>query len=197
MNWIQDLQNVDIYLIDQILKDRITENDRILDAGCGKGRNLRPFIENKFDFVGFDPDEERIALLKETYPEDEHRFIVSTIESFNTSQKFNFIICNAVLHFAKNEVQFDDQFSKLIVLLDKGGILFIRMTTTIGMDITETGVHQLPDETTRFLITRKKIDSLLNKHDLEIVEPVKSTLVEDLRSMTTMVFQKNVPDKND
>lgn len=197
MNWIQDLQNVDIYLIDQILKDRITENDRILDAGCGKGRNLRPFIENKFNFVGFDPDEERIALLKETYPEDEHRFIVSTIESFNTSQKFNFIICNAVLHFAKNEVQFDDQFSKLIVLLDKGGILFIRMTTTIGMDITETGVHQLPDETTRFLITRKKIDSLLNKHDLEIVEPVKSTLVEDLRSMTTMVFQKNVPDKND
>lgn len=197
MNWIQDLQNVDIYLIDQILKDRITENDRILDAGCGKGRNLRPFIENKFDFVGFDPDEERIALLKETYPEDEHRFIVSTIESFNTSQKFNFIICNAVLHFAKNEVQFDDQFSKLIALLDKGGILFIRMTTTIGMDITETGVHQLPDETTRFLITRKKIDSLLNKHDLEIVEPVKSTLVEDLRSMTTMVFQKNVPDKND
>lgn len=190
MNWIENLQNVDIYLIDQILKGRISKNDLILDAGCGKGRNLRLFIENKFDFIGFDPDEERIALLKETYPEDEHRFVVSTIESFNTSQKFNFIICNAVLHFSKNEMQFDEQFSKLVDLLDEGGILFIRMTTTLGMNFTATGLHQLPDETTRFLITREKIDRLIKEHGLELIDPVKSTLVEDLRSMTTIVAEK-------
>lgn len=190
MNWTEDLQNVDIYLIDQILKGRISKKDRILDAGCGKGRNLRPFIENKFDFIGFDPDEERITLLKETYPEDEHRFIVSTIESYNASQKFNFIICNAVLHFAENEAQFDQQFAKLADLLTASGILFIRMTTTIGMNFIETGVHQIPDETTRFLITREKIDELLEKHGLELIDPVKSTLVENLRSMTTIVAVK-------
>lgn len=190
MNWIENLQNVDIYLIDQILKGRISKNDLILDAGCGKGRNLRPFIENKFDFIGFDPDEERITLLKESYPEVEYRFVASNIESFNSSQKFNFIICNAVLHFAENESQFDQQFARLAELLAVSGILFIRMTTTIGMNFSETGVHQLPDETTRFLITRKKIDGLLKEHGLELIDPVKSTLVEDLRSMTTIVAQK-------
>jgi 2-polyprenyl-3-methyl-5-hydroxy-6-metoxy-1,4-benzoquinol methylase len=190
MNWIENLQNVDIYLIDQILKGRISKNDRILDAGCGKGRNLRPFIENKFDFIGFDPNEERIALLKETYPADQRRFILATIESFYTSHKFNFIICNAVLHFAKNETEFDEQFSKLVDLLDEGGILFIRMTTTIGMNYSETGVHHLSDETTRFLITREKIDTLLTVSGLELIDPVKSTLVEDLRSMTTIVARK-------
>ena len=32
--------NTDIYLIDQIMKNRYNQQDKILDAGCGNGRNL-------------------------------------------------------------------------------------------------------------------------------------------------------------
>jgi trans-aconitate methyltransferase len=192
MNWMQDLENVDVYLIDQLLKRRIDASDRILDAGCGKGRNLRPFIDNDFDFIGFDPDPERISTLIEAYPEVQDSFVVSSIESFKPKQKFNFIICNAVLHFAQDETQFDHQFEKLISFLEENGILFIRMTTTIGLPLNKTGTYQLPDETERFLITRTKIDELLNQYKLELLDPVKSTLVEQLRSMSTIVMQKTV-----
>jgi len=37
------INGTDIYLLDQILKDRYETGDKILDAGCGKGRNLKWF----------------------------------------------------------------------------------------------------------------------------------------------------------
>ncbi|MDX1578091.1 MAG: class I SAM-dependent methyltransferase, partial [Gemmatimonadota bacterium] len=32
--------DLDIYLFDQLLRGRITPDMRVLDAGCGNGRNL-------------------------------------------------------------------------------------------------------------------------------------------------------------
>jgi SAM-dependent methyltransferase len=49
--------NTDIYLLDQIIKDRYNQNDLILDAGCGNGRNLHWFFLNKIDCFAIDRDE--------------------------------------------------------------------------------------------------------------------------------------------
>lgn len=192
MNWIKDLQGVDIYLIDQFLKGRINNNMRVLDAGCGKGRNLKPFLENEFDFIGIDPDLNSIELLKQTYPQFDLKFIHSTIETFDQQNKFDLIICNAVLHFANDHDHFNRMFTNLINLLDPEGILFIRMTSDIGMNLlpTQNGVHHLPDGTDRYLITRQRISELCSEHDLTLLDPVKSTLVENLRSMTTIILGK-------
>lgn len=193
MKWKEELQGVDIYLIDQILKGRIKPKDRILDAGCGKGRNLRPFIEENYSFVGIDPEMDRIQYLSEKYPQHSRQFIESSIEDFEDDEGFNVILCNAVLHFAENDSHFEQLFSKLIRLLKPDGILFIRMTSNIGLDPTlfpDTGVYQLPDNTSRYLITRGRITELLKEYNLELLDPVKSTVVEHLRSMTTAVFQK-------
>lgn len=193
MKWKEELQGVDIYLIDQILKGRIKPEDRILDAGCGKGRNLRPFIEENYSFVGIDPEMDRIQYLSEKYPQHSRQFIESSIEDFEDDDGFNVILCNAVLHFAENDSHFEQLFSKLICLLKPDGILFIRMTSNIGLDPTlfpDTGVYQLPDNTSRYLITRERITELLKEYNLELLDPVKSTVVEHLRSMTTAVFQK-------
>lgn len=193
MKWKEELQGVDIYLIDQILKERIKPEDRILDAGCGKGRNLRPFIEENYSFVGIDPEMDRIQYLSEKYPQHSRQFIESSIEDFEDDEGFNVILCNAVLHFAENDSHFKQLFSKLIRLLKPEGILFIRMTSNIGLDPTlfpDTGVYQLPDNTSRYLITMDRITELLKEYNLELLDPVKSTVVEHLRSMTTAVFQK-------
>jgi len=85
-------------------------------------------------------------------------------------------------------------FASLSKALAKNGILFIRMTSDIGISLESKGhegVFNLPDDSRRYLITRAKVDDLLSEFSLSLLEPVKTVKVEDLRSMTTLVFLKN------
>lgn len=193
MEWLTAIDNVDIYLIDQLMKGRVQPNDRILDAGCGRGRNLRLFLENGFDCVGIDPNGKAIEQLRQKYPDHQERFILSSIEDYKDADGFDFIVCNAVLHFATDHAHFDRQFTSLVGLLRPSGTLFIRMTSTVGFDVpavSPTGVYDLPDGTRRYLITREQITDLCNRHGLQLLDPVKSTSVDNLRSMATLVFGK-------
>lgn len=105
MHKLESIANTDIYLIDQILKNRFHKNDRILDAGCGSGRNLSYFLNHDFDIYGIDSDKEIISKLQHQY--GRKRFMVANIESlpFNDNE-FNFTICNAVLHFSESKISF-------------------------------------------------------------------------------------------
>ena len=64
----QDLQQqfggIDIYLFDQLLKGRITSEMRVLDAGCGSGRNLIYFFRSGFNTSGVDQSSEAIAQIQ-------------------------------------------------------------------------------------------------------------------------------------
>src|SRR6185295_15437999 len=55
---------IDIYLFDQLLKKRITPGMRILDAGCGSGRNLIYFLKSGYEVFGVDQSEEAIAQMR-------------------------------------------------------------------------------------------------------------------------------------
>src|SRR6185437_15471445 len=47
---------IDIYVFDQLLKGRIATGMRILDAGCGSGRNLIYFLREGYEVYAIDPD---------------------------------------------------------------------------------------------------------------------------------------------
>ena len=47
---------IDIYLFDQIIKGRFDHRRRVLDAGCGDGRNLVYFLRRGFTCFGVDQD---------------------------------------------------------------------------------------------------------------------------------------------
>lgn len=192
MRSLNTLHNVDVYLLDQALKNRLNASSKVLDAGCGSGRHFAWLASEGLDISGFDPNSHAISALREAWPRYASALHVSTIEQFESTEKFEFIICNAVLHFAESHQAFNEQFTRLVQLMAPGGILFIRMTTDIGMDdsltINEKGICNLPDTTVRYLITRQQIDELLKEHGLRLVEPVKTVLVEQLRSMSVLVF---------
>ena len=194
MKELDALQGIDVYLIDQLMKGRIPQNSKILDAGCGGGRNIHYLIHNNFDVTGIDENPEAIELLRSTYPEIKEKFLRSSLENFESDERYDFIICNAVLHFARDHQHFTQMFSSLIGALGKNGILFVRMTSDIGLPthlVGKDGVFDLPDESTRYLITRSQVDCLISEYSLSLLEPVKTVKVEDLRSMTTLVFEKN------
>jgi 2-polyprenyl-3-methyl-5-hydroxy-6-metoxy-1,4-benzoquinol methylase len=194
MKYIRELGNVDVYVIDQLLKGAIHNKLRLLDAGCGSGRNFSYFANNNFNITGIDPIEEHIRNLKSQFPNLNNQLSPSSIEDFLPKQSFDYIICNAVLHFAQNHDHFDQMFEKLLSFLEKDGTLFIRMTTDHGLDNLahrDTGVHDLPDGSTRYLINRKKISELCDRHQVSLVAPFKTVLVEDWRSMATIVLKRN------
>lgn len=189
------IENVDIYLLDQILKGVYVENDCILDAGCGHGRNLKWFYDNNYNVHGVDADAERIAYIKERYAKCEDQFSVACLEELPYEDAFfDHVICSAVLHFAKDESHFFAMFHELLRVLKPGGTLFIRVASSFGIEdeIVEQskGVYLLPDESHRFLLTPSILAQLLGNSEVSLLAPVKTVLVHDLRCMTTLMLAK-------
>lgn len=192
---IPAIQGLDIYLLDQILKKRFDMSDRILDAGCGRGRNMGWFAKNGFKIEGCDLYEEALYDAQVATGLSSTVFKRAALEQLPyENESFNAIICSAVLHFAQSEVHFKKMVAELVRVLKPHGILFIRMTSDFGLPknykALGDGRYLLADGSERFLLTERLFFQMKKEHQLFQIEPVKSTLVEELRSMTTLVMQK-------
>tara|TARA_R110001632_G_scaffold194733_3_gene316202 strand:- start:10880 stop:11467 length:588 start_codon:yes stop_codon:yes gene_type:complete len=191
-NIFEELGNMDIYLLDQLMKGRYHPDDNILDAGCGEGRNLKWFYANNFKISGIDTDKERLKHAKFLYPKSATNFQVGNLDALPFGENaFNHVICSAVLHFAQSESHFFTMFSELIRVLKPKGTLLIRMASNIGLDgntpyLKESKTNRMGS----YYLTRESISKLKNNYNFEFIEPIKTTNVEDKRAMTTLVIQK-------
>jgi tellurite methyltransferase len=190
--------NTDIYLIDQILKGTYNGGGKLLDAGCGGGRNISWFaLQPNFDIYAIDTERDSITRLLQVYPsfkQDQVKCI--PLQSLPFSDTFfDHIICSAVLHFAPNKEVFLQMFSELNRVLKSGGSLFIRIASDIGIENKIVpiggGRFSLPDGTDRFLLTKPLLEEILNSFPMTLSEPVKTTNVQDIRCMTTLVMIKS------
>ena len=177
--------NVDIYLLDQILKGTFDNSRRILDAGCGEGRNLQYFVNNRLDVYGVDINPMAIKMARMTYkniPFDQ--FLVENLTALpHKDGYFDSVICMAVLHFATNEKEFKLMLSELSRVLKSGGQLLIRMATDVGLTRVDNGPFN-------FLLEGSKIDVTFAQAGLFLSEPWKSVVVEGKRSMGTFLLNK-------
>jgi SAM-dependent methyltransferase len=196
------LGNVDIYLLDQILKGRFGKKMKILDAGCGEGRNSVYFINAGYQVFGIDQNDlaiQYIRFLSKSLDTqyDSHRFQVARLEDIPFhSGAFDAVISSAVLHFATDKANFWEMINEVLRVLKPGGILWFRMTTGFGgifeasQDLGD-GRFLLPDGSERFLIDQDAIDQLLAK-GLRFLETPKSVLVHGQRAMGVFVLEKNL-----
>jgi ubiquinone/menaquinone biosynthesis C-methylase UbiE len=189
--------DTDIYLLDQIMKDRYDLNNKILDAGCGNGRNLHWFLLNNISIYGIDSNAGFINNLKTWHTNlPSNRFQVAAIESmpFETNF-FDHLICSAVLHFAHTTSDFKNMMAELVRVLKPQGSLFIRMTSNIGIEthveLIEDGVYHIPDGSVRFLLTKELLTSTMLECSLSFIEPLKTVNVNDIRCMSTLMLKKN------
>lgn len=193
---IEEIAGTDIYLLDQLLKGRISKELKILDAGCGTARNIKYLLNAGYDVSAIDQNPNHIASLKESSPSEQHeKFITCSIEEAAFAEEsFDYIICNAVLHFAKNDEHFDSMLKSLVKMLKPGGTFFSRLASSIGIEnrVEPLGrnVFRLPDSSTRYLVDEAKLLSLTEAFGANLLDPIKTTVVQGQRAMTTWVFKK-------
>lgn len=190
-----NISGVDIYILDQILKERYHPGELILDAGCGSGRNLKWFYNADIKVFGIDTESDTLNKCKELYPEQKENFILSSVAKIPfDGAYFNHVICNAVLHFANDELHFFEMLHELIRVLKPNGSLFIRIASNFGIEndvvYLNNGTYKLPDGSTRFLLTEDLLHKITSLQSIITVEDVKTTIVHTKRSMTTLVFVK-------
>jgi SAM-dependent methyltransferase len=193
---------IDIYLFDQLLKERIVPRMRILDAGCGSGRNLVYFLKSGFEVFGVDESSAAMAHTRQMVtklaphlPVDNFR--VETVERMSFEDaSFDVVLSSAVLHFARDEEQWQRMFSEMWRVLKPGGIFFARLASSIGIEdkITNVGKrrYQLPDGSERFLVDEAMLLSVSADMNGQFLEPIKTTIVQNMRSMTTWCLRKAV-----
>ncbi|KEO73516.1 class I SAM-dependent methyltransferase [Anditalea andensis] len=196
------LGNIDIYLLDQILKGRFTKEMKILDAGCGEGRNTIYFLHEGYQIFGVDYNPIAIQMariyaqtIQKNY--DIFRFQTAMVDDMPFHQgAFDAIISSAVLHFAKDTAHFLRMMAEMMKVLKPKGIFFLRMCTGFaGIDqISEdrgNGVFDLPDGSRRFLLSEGLLDEIMKKYGLIFLEAPKTVLVHGKRTMGTFIFLKN------
>jgi 2-polyprenyl-3-methyl-5-hydroxy-6-metoxy-1,4-benzoquinol methylase len=194
---------IDIYLFDQILRGRITKRDRIVDAGCGTGRNLVYFLREGYDVRGIDADPDPIHDLQEmarriapSVPAD--RFRAEPVQASSLADGCaTVVISSAVLHFSRSDAEFDAMLGGTWRLVAPGGMLFCRLASTIGMEslVQPLGAasrrFRLPDGTDRYLVDEPKLMALTASLGGQLLDPLKTTVVQSQRSMTTWVVRRN------
>jgi len=198
---IQDyFGGIDIYLFDQLLKGRISPPMRVLDAGCGSGRNLVYFLREKYEVSGVDYSAEAIdhtrrlaATLAPELPSGNFR--VEAIEEMSfPDATFDLVISSAVLHFAQTEAHWQRMVKEMWRVLAPGGILFARLASTIGVERFVERIEgrrfRLPDGNELFLVDDEMLIAATHELGGELLEPVKTVVVQRRRSMATWCLLK-------
>ena len=191
---------IDIYLFDQLLRGRIAPGMRVLDAGCGGGRNLVYLLRNGFDVFGADGDPSSIAAVRRMaaqlapqLPADNFR--AEPIERMTFENGFaDVVISSAVLHFAADDRQFDAMLRGSWRVLAPGGMFFCRLASSIGLEQRGRPLggrrFQLPDGSARYLVDEPMLMDLSRDLGGELLDPLKTTIVQNQRCMTTWVLRK-------
>jgi tellurite methyltransferase len=190
---------IDIYLFDQLLKGRFDTRRRVLDAGCGDGRNLIYFLRGGFECFGVDADAaaiERMKALSASLVPDlpASNFAVGRLDQLqHADASMDAVICSAVLHFADDEAHFGRMLEDMWRVLAPGGLFFARLASNIGIEdqVPSAGTRvTLPDGSDRFVVDESMLLQWTGRLGGQLADPIKTTNVQQLRCMTTWCLIK-------
>ncbi len=191
---------IDIYLFDQILKGRISPGMRILDAGCGSGRNLIYFMRESYEVYAADSDAgcvKRVRALADMLAPalPPSNFRVEPVEQMSFGDACaDVVISSAVFHFAIDDAEFEAMLRGTWRVLRPGGLFFCRLGSTIGMETQVVHLggrrYRSLDGADRYLVDAPMLESLNERLGGELTEPIKTSVVHNQRAMTTWVLRK-------
>ena len=191
---------IDIYLFDQLLKGRILPGMRILDAGCGSGRNLTYLLREGFEIFAADANPQAVDAVREMARQlapslPLSNFRVEPVEQMSFPDACaDIVISSAVLHFARDDAHFHAMLRGSWRVLRPGGLFFCRLASSIGIESQIEPIagrrFRLPDGSQRYLVDAALLETLTAETGT-LADPLKTTVVHNQRAMTTWVVRKH------
>ncbi|MCU1381625.1 MAG: SAM-dependent methyltransferase [Acidobacteria bacterium] len=191
--------DIDIYLFDQLLRGRFDRRPRVLDAGCGDGRNLMYFLRRGFACFAIDRDPGAVehvrALAAQLAPDlPRQNFRAGELDRLPwEAGTMDAVVCSAVLHFAADLAHFDRMLEELWRVLAADGMLFARLASNVGIEaaVGRAGARvRLPDGSERFLVDEAMLLDRTTRLGGQLLDPIKTTNVQQQRCMTTWCVKK-------
>lgn len=189
---------IDIYVFDQILRGNIAAGMTVLDAGCGYGRNLVHLLREGCDVYALDANPEGVVHVRQLAAElapglPAENFQVGDITAMPFPDGFaDVVMCSSVLHFARDQDHFLTMIEELWRVLRPGGLLFTRLGSKIGMEFERVrpDIYRIGDGQEWFLVDEELLLGLTSELNGVMVDPLKTTIVQNYRCMTTWVLRK-------
>lgn len=185
---------MDLMLLDLILKGRVPKEARILDAGCGEGRNAIYFIKEGYDYLGVDRDPSKIQLAQyfaNNISTSNAKFQEGDIKELSHEEPFDFIVCSRVLHFAESKKELMIFWQQLVGLLVPNGIIYVTMDSVIDNHLGHSlanGKHEFPDGSIKFVLTQSLFEEL--SQGFEVIDPLKTLVQNNARAQSFFTLKK-------
>lgn len=195
---------IDVYLFDQLLKGRFDPRMRLLDAGCGSGRNLVYFLREGFDVCAVDLSAEALAQVRSLarmvaprLPAENFRQEPVERVSFE-DESFDAVISSAVLHFAGDEGHWWAMLREMWRVLRPGGIFFARLASSNGVEDYSEHLggrrFRLKGGAEWLLADERMLRDATESLRGELIEPLKTVVVHGARAMSVWCLRKQVAD---
>lgn len=135
---------------------------RILEVGCGFGRNIKYLIEHNVDprsITGIDISNKMIRLARRYINEDKVTLLASDINAFNSRKKFDLVFTHGVLmHVPKYKAE---SVLEKIISLSKGNVVLIEQN--YEADNEYTFIHDY-----KSLLKKRKLDIIKYHGSIEL-----------------------------
>jgi ubiquinone/menaquinone biosynthesis C-methylase UbiE len=123
-------------------------------------------------------------------------FRVEAVEAMSFPDAFaDVVLTSAVLHFARDDDHFNAMLRGTWRVLKPGGLFFCRLASSIGIENQVKPLagrrFLLPDGSERYLVDAALLVQLTRDLGGHLEDPIKTTVVQNQRSMTTWVLRKD------
>jgi SAM-dependent methyltransferase len=110
--------------IEKYFPTSFAKNGKILDVGCGSGRDLNILCNQGYDAVGIEPAPELVQISQINFPNIADRILTDSLPGLKkASGTYSGILCSAVLQHIPDNLLFDTFYRFKDLLSDEGSLL--------------------------------------------------------------------------